>query len=74
MPVYYEEKFIETAASSIRDQSIIQQYPYYFEFIIVDNDSIYNTMKLALPFADKVVQSSRGKLSARNYGTRVVDS
>lgn len=71
MPAYNEEKFIETVASSIKNQSIIQQYPHSFEFIVVDNGSTDNTMKLATPFADKVVQSPRGKLSARNYGTNI---
>lgn len=71
MPAYNEEKFIETAASSIRNQSIIQKYPEYFEFLVVNNGSTDNTERLAIPFADKVVQSTRGKLSARNYGTSI---
>lgn len=71
MPAYNEEKFIEIAASSIRNQSIISQHPEYFEFIVVDNGSTDNTKELAIPFADNVVQSPRGKLSARNYGTDI---
>lgn len=71
MPAYNEEEFIETSASSIRNQSIINQYPEYFEFLIIDNGSTDNTITLAIPFADKVVSSSRGKLSARNYGTSI---
>lgn len=71
MPAYNEEEFIETAASSIRNQSIISSYPEYFEFLIVDNGSTDNTIELAAQFADKVVSSPRGKLSARNYGTSI---
>ncbi len=71
MPTFNEEKFIEIAASSIRNQSIINRYPEYFEFLIVDNGSTDNTITLAIPFADKVVSSPRGKLSARNYGTSI---
>ena len=71
MPAYNEEEFIETAASSIRNQSIISRYPEYFEFLIVDNGSTDNTREIATKFADKVVSSPRGKLSARNYGTSI---
>jgi glycosyltransferase involved in cell wall biosynthesis len=71
MPAYNEEQFIEKAASSIRCQSILFEYPEMFEFIVIDNGSTDRTMELALPFADKVVRSSRGKLSARNYGTEI---
>ena len=71
MPAYNEEQFIEKAASSIRCQSILFEYPEMFEFIVIDNGSTDRTMELALPFADKVVQSPRGKLSARNYGANM---
>lgn len=71
MPAYNEKDFIEKAASSIRYQSIILNYPEYFEFIVVDNGSTDDTIYLATAFADKVVRSSRGKLSARNYGTNL---
>jgi glycosyltransferase involved in cell wall biosynthesis len=42
-----------------------------FEFIVIDNGSTDRTIEKALPFADKVVQSPKGKLTARNYGTHV---
>lgn len=71
MPAYNEEQFIEKAASSIRCQSVLMEYPDLFEFIVIDNGSTDRTMEFALPFADKVVQSPRGKLSARNYGTKI---
>ena len=69
MSAYNEEEFIETAASSIRSQSIIEKYPEYFEFLIVNNGSTDNTITLATSFVDKILSSPRGKLSARNYGT-----
>lgn len=69
MPAYNEEQFIEKAASSIRLQSIVLEYPDLFEFIAIDNGSTDRTIEKVLPFVDKVVQSPRGKLSARNYGT-----
>ena len=73
MPAYNEEQFIEQAASSIRLQNIVLEYPEMFEFIVIDNGSTDRTMELALPFADKVVQSPRGKLSARNYGMNMAN-
>ena len=39
--------------------------------MIVDNGSTDNTREIATKFADKVVSSPRGKLSARNYGTSI---
>ena len=71
MPAYNEEQFIEKSASSIRLQSIVLEYPEMFEFIVIDNGSTDRTIEKVLPFADKVVQSPRGKLSARNYGTHM---
>ena len=37
MPSYNEESFVETAILSIKDQSIIQNYPHSFELILVDS-------------------------------------
>lgn len=66
MPSYNEERFIEFAAASIREQSIIQEFPEMFEFLLVDSGSIDKTVKFAEPFVDKVVIAPRGKLTARN--------
>lgn len=69
MPSYNEETFIEIAASSIKNQSIIQQYPQYFEFILADSCSTDNTIELARPYVDKIIIVPRGKLTARNDAT-----
>ncbi len=66
MPSYNEESFIETAILSLRDQSIIHNYPYSFEFILVDSQSIDKTVELTRPYVDKIILSPRGKLTARN--------
>lgn len=71
MPSYNEELFIEEAAKSIRNQSIIHQYPQYFEFILVDSISTDRTVELARPYVDKVITSGRGKLTARNLATDI---
>lgn len=68
MVSYNEENFIETAAKSIREQSIIQKYPQYFEFMLVDNSSTDNTINKALPYIDKLYVTPRGKLTGRNLG------
>ena len=69
MPSYNEESFVETAILSIKDQSIIQTYPEYFEFIIVDSQSTDKTVELAKPHVDKIISAPRGKLTARNLAT-----
>jgi glycosyltransferase involved in cell wall biosynthesis len=69
MPSYNEETFIETAVLSIKDQSIIKNYPEYFEFVVVDSNSTDNTVELAKPYVDKVISAPRGKLTARNLAT-----
>lgn len=69
MPSFNEDKYIESAASSVREQSIIQEYPEYFEFILVDSQSTDKTVELAEPYVDKIIISPRGKLTARNLAT-----
>ena len=69
MASYNEEYAIELATSSIREQSIIQEYPKDFEFILVDSGSTDKTVELAEPFVDKVIIAPRGKLTARNIAT-----
>jgi len=69
MPSYNEELFIEEACKSIRNQSIIKQYPEFFEFILVDSGSTDRTVELARQFVDKVIIAGRGKLTARNLAT-----
>lgn len=63
-----ESKFIEQCVQSLRYQSIIQQYPEYFELILVDNGSVDNTIELAKPYVDMILRAPRGKLNARNMG------
>lgn len=70
MPSYNEESMIELAVWSIRNQSIINLYPEYFEFILVDSHSTDKSIELASPYVDKIVLSSKGKLTARNIATQ----
>lgn len=70
MPSYNEERFIEIAAMSVRNQSILQEYPESFEFILVDSGSRDRTVELASPYVDKVINAGRGKLTAIKAGTR----
>lgn len=69
MPCYNEEKFIQIAAWSIRNQSIIEKYPEYFEFILADSGSKDRTVELAEPYINKLIITPRGKLTARNIAT-----
>ncbi len=67
VPSLDEELFIKKCLSSIRGQSIIQEYPQYFELILVDSGSRDNTVKIAEPYVDKIITTEkRGKLTARN--------
>ena len=69
MPSYNEDTYIERAASSIREQSIIQEYPEHFEFISVDSQSTDKTVELVEPYVDKIIRAPKGKLTARNIAT-----
>ena len=69
IPSYNEERTVALAAVSIREQSAIQEYPEYFETILVDSGSTDKTVELAKPFVDKVIIAPRGKLTARNIAT-----
>lgn len=69
VPSFNEERYIKKTLSSIKGQSIIQEYPEFFELIIVDNGSTDNTVDLAKPYADKIIiENRKGKLNARNRG------
>lgn len=70
VPSFNEEQFIGTALSSLRNQSIIEKYPEYFELVLVDSGSKDDTVKLAAPYVDKILTTNvRGKLTARNLAT-----
>lgn len=67
VPSFNEEPFIKKCLSSIRGQSIIQEYPQYFELILVDSGSNDKTVEIAEPYVDKIINVPiRGKLTARN--------
>lgn len=67
VPSFNEEPFIKKCLSSIRGQSIIQEYPQYFELILCDSSSTDDTVKIAEPYVDRIITTTkRGKLTARN--------
>ncbi len=67
MPSYNEELFIGYASQSIKDQNIVQKYPTQFELIVADSNSRDKTAEIAKLYADKVITTPRGKLTARNH-------
>jgi len=70
VPSFNEEKFIKKSLSSIKGQSIINEYPEYFETILVDSGSSDNTVNIAEPYVDRIITTKiRGKLTARNLAT-----
>jgi glycosyltransferase involved in cell wall biosynthesis len=71
VPCYNEERFIKRTLTSLRGQSIITEYPEYFELIVVDNGSTDNTVSIAEKYVDKVIiENRKGKLNARNRGIK----
>jgi glycosyltransferase involved in cell wall biosynthesis len=67
VPSFNEEPFIKKCLSSIKGQSIIQEYPQCFELILVDSGSADNTVAIAEQYVDKIITTTvRGKLTARN--------
>ncbi len=70
IPSFNEEPFIKQCLQSLRNQSIVKQYPEYFEYILIDNNSTDNTVKLATPYIDKIIINEKsGKLISRNLAT-----
>jgi len=63
-----EEGFIEKALRSLEEQNVRRMYPERFELIIVDSASEDRTVEIAEGYADRVIQSPRGKLTARDMG------
>jgi len=64
-----EERFIENCLLSIRNQTLIKEYPEFFEIILVDSGSEDRTVELARPYVDKIIYAPKGKLTARNLAT-----
>jgi glycosyltransferase involved in cell wall biosynthesis len=73
VPSFNEEQFIENTLKSINSQSIINDFPEYFETILVDSGSTDDTVALAEPYVDKIITTDiRGKLTARNLAMKYV--
>lgn len=70
IPTYNEEQYIEQCLSSLTNQSIVHQYPNYFEYILVDSQSTDNTVQLAEPYVDKIIIAPKGKLTSRILATQ----
>lgn len=70
VPSFNEEQFIKKSLSSIRGQSLINEYPEMFEIILVDSGSTDNTVPIAESYVDRLITTKiRGKLTARNLAT-----
>jgi len=64
IPVYNEEKYIETCLKAIVDQTVPAD-----EIIIVDNNCTDNTITIAKKFPVKIIKERRqGMIQARNRG------
>ena len=72
IPCFNEEPFIKRTLQSIRGQSIINEYPEYFEIILANNNSTDNSVPIAEPYIDKLINvTQKGKLYARNQGISI---
>lgn len=67
---FNESAFIETCLSSLRNQSIIQEYPRYFEIILADSCSTDGTIEIAEHYVDRIIITPRGKLTSRNIAAQ----
>lgn len=69
IPCFNEERFIKKTLQSIRGQTIINEYPEYFEIILANNNSTDNSINIAENYTDKIINvTQKGKLYARNQG------
>lgn len=66
VPSYNEELYIETTLLSLISQSIIHNYPEYFDLTLVDSQSTDKTVEIAKHYVDDILITPRGKLTARN--------
>jgi glycosyltransferase involved in cell wall biosynthesis len=69
IPSFNEAETIQKTVISLRNQSVVKEYPEMFEFILVDSSSSDGTVELAKPFVDIILIAGRGKLTARNMAT-----
>jgi glycosyltransferase involved in cell wall biosynthesis len=65
-----EEDTIAEALESIRQQDVFLDYPGSAELIVIDSASTDRTAERAAPYADRILQSPRGKLTARHIGIK----
>lgn len=73
MASYNEEDTILQSIQSVRNQSIIQKYPQYFDIILVDSNSTDNTVNLAENYVDEIIMAPKGKLTSRRIATSQTD-
>lgn len=72
IPCYNEEPFIKRTLQSIRGQSIINEYPEHFEVILANNNSTDNSVPIAEPYIDKLINvTQKGKLYTRSQGISI---
>lgn len=79
VPSFNEERYIEKSLLSIMEQSIIQEFPEYFELIVIDSGSTDETIPIVEVLQSKglfdtihfnfIKTLKRGKLTARNMAT-----
>jgi glycosyltransferase involved in cell wall biosynthesis len=75
LPSFDEVQYIDIALSSILNQSIITNFPDYFELIVADSCSTDGTIELAQkilqssPIKNSILITPRGKLTARNQAS-----
>ncbi len=69
IPCFNEKEFVKKSLSSIKGQSIIIEYPEYFELIFANNNSTDNSVTIAEPYVDKIINvTQKGKLYTLNQG------
>ena len=71
-----EEVFVESTLQSLVSQKIYQQYhdSGSIELVLVDSHSEDKTVEIAKPYVDKVLDVSRGKMTARREAIEQTDA
>ncbi|RLJ08613.1 MAG: hypothetical protein DRP12_00160 [Candidatus Aenigmatarchaeota archaeon] len=74
VPTLNEEAWIESSLESLVNQRVYRENRDRVEIVVLDSGSEDLTVEIARNYADRVLTVPKGKLTARNIGSRITDA